>query len=185
VRSSFSTLWFVRLSPAAAARVVALVVNAQLGDWRPIERRSGVFVIRYGAPPSAVGRICPSTCGLAAVAQQLSLRLSRPIYQRIRTDGTFRTNLLVASAQALLDADLPLAQGLLRRLIDATCGFEALAQLMDAHPKSLIRMLGPRGNPSARHLASILARAASANGVRLRAASAPSPARASTAPPPH
>lgn len=181
MRSSFSTHWFVRLSPAEAARVVTLLLNTQLGDWRPIERTPSAIIFRYGEGPQAVIPLGAPADGLPAAVERLGSRMSRPIYQRIQTDRTFRTCLLVASAQALLDGDVPLAQGLLRRLIDATIGFTVLAQLMDAHPKSLIRMLGPRGNPSARHLASILARAAYADGMRLRAAIAPSRAPASAA----
>lgn len=93
----------------------------------------------------------------------------RAIYRRTRADGTFRTGLLQAAVQALLDDDVALARGLLRRLVDATIGFNGLAALMDANPKSLIRMLSPNGNPSARHLMSIMRRAANADGVRLSA----------------
>ena len=94
--------------------------------------------------------------------------ISRAIYRRIRADGTFRTGLLQAAAQALLDDDVALARGLLRRLVDATIGFNALGTLMDANAKSLIRMLSPTGNPSARHLMSVVRLVADAESVRLR-----------------
>ena len=41
---------------------------------------------------------------------------------------------------------------MLRDYINATIGFRELGGLTDKSPKSLMRMLGPRGNPQARNL---------------------------------
>jgi hypothetical protein len=40
----------------------------------------------------------------------------------------------------------------LRDYVNATIGFEALGDLTDKSPKSLMRMFGPKGNPQARNL---------------------------------
>jgi hypothetical protein len=45
---------------------------------------------------------------------------------------------------------------LLRDYINATIGFEALGDLTDKSPKSLMRMFGPKGNPQARNLFEII-----------------------------
>ena len=149
-------------------RFVTVLVNVQLRDWRPVERTSTGIVLRYATHPDAVLPIGGSDDSLPSAVMALNRRMSKAIYRRIKSDGTFRTGLLQAAVQALLDDDVALSQGLLRRLIDATIGFSALGALMDANPKSLIRMLSPNGNPSARHLMSITARMASVESVRLR-----------------
>ena len=151
-------------------RFVTVLVNVQLHDWRPVERTPTGIVLRYANQPGAVLQIGGPDDSVPSVVMTLNRRMSRAIYRRIRADGTFRTELLQAAVQALLDDDVALARGLLRRLVDATIGFNGLAALMDANPKSLIRMLSPNGNPSARHLMSIIRRAADADGVRLSAA---------------
>jgi len=44
----------------------------------------------------------------------------------------------------------------LRDYINATIGFNELAEITQRSPKSLMRMLGPSGNPGARNLFAIL-----------------------------
>jgi hypothetical protein len=46
--------------------------------------------------------------------------------------------------------DVETGKSILRDYIKATVGFETLAEATVTPPKSLIRMLGPRGNPQAR-----------------------------------
>ncbi len=149
-------------------RFVTVLVNVQLHDWRPVERTPTGIVLRYAKHPDAVLQIGGPDDSVPSVVMTLHRRMSRAIYRRIRVDGAFRAGLLQAAAQALLDDDVALARGLLRRLFDATIGFIGLAALMDANPKSLVRMLGPNGNPSARHLMSIVRLVADAESVRLR-----------------
>jgi hypothetical protein len=94
---------------------------------------------------------------IATAVRRLSRQLSPAIVKRFQADRTFRALVLRQSAQVWLDGDVPLTLGLLRWMVDATVGFESLASLVEVHPKSLIRMLGPRGNPSARNLAALFA----------------------------
>ena len=49
-----------------------------------------------------------------------------------------------------------LFSGLLRDYINATVGFEALAKAIDVPSKSLMRMLGPQGNPQASNLFTLI-----------------------------
>jgi hypothetical protein len=52
--------------------------------------------------------------------------------------------------------DVEAGQSILRDYIEATVGFETLAEATVTPPKSLIRMPGPRGNPPARDLSGII-----------------------------
>jgi hypothetical protein len=56
---------------------------------------------------------------------------------------------------------------ILRDYIKATVGFEKLAEATDTPPKSLIRMFGPRGNPQARNLFSVIGYLQKRAGVQL------------------
>ena len=47
-------------------------------------------------------------------------------------------------------------RAILRDYINATIGFQELGELTNHSPKSLMRMLGPSGNPNARNLFEIL-----------------------------
>jgi hypothetical protein len=45
---------------------------------------------------------------------------------------------------------------LIQKLVKATVGFEELGEATGAPAKSLIRMFGPRGNPQAKNLFSVI-----------------------------
>jgi hypothetical protein len=49
---------------------------------------------------------------------------------------------------AYLGGEVTTGKAMLRDLVNATVGFEALANELKKPSKSLHRMLGPRGNPS-------------------------------------
>src|SRR3970282_241462 len=54
--------------------------------------------------------------------------------------------------ECLLAGDLDTGKAILRDYINATIGFEELSRLTRRPAKSLMSMLGPRGNPQARKL---------------------------------
>jgi hypothetical protein len=56
----------------------------------------------------------------------------------------------------MLTGDVDTGKAILRDYIKATIGFEKLGEATDTPPKSLIRMFGPRGNPQAKNLFSVL-----------------------------
>ncbi len=64
------------------------------------------------------------------------------------------------------DADTAMA-GLERDYINATIGFAALAKATGTPPKSLMRMFGPNGNPTAANLSGVLKALQKKTGVRL------------------
>lgn len=90
------------------------------------------------------------------------------IKARAERDAAFREALLAESNDALRAGDIDTGKAVLRDYINATIGFEKLAEETGTPAKSLMRMLGPRGNPNARNLFSVLHRLQSASGVSLR-----------------
>jgi len=96
------------------------------------------------------------------------------IKARAERDPAFRKELLREGVECLLAGDIDTGKTILRDYINATLGFVELAQAVDRSPKSLMRMLGPSGNPQARNLFEIVAYLQQREGVRflIRAASA-------------
>ena len=68
---------------------------------------------------------------------------------RIERDPGFREALLEDGVECLLSGDVETGKSVLRDYINATIGFQELGGLTDKSPKSLMRMLGPSGNPQA------------------------------------
>jgi hypothetical protein len=78
------------------------------------------------------------------------------VQKQVAADPAFGEALLRESMEAMLSGDLETGKALLRDYIKATIGFEVLGTETGTPPKSLIRMLGPRGNPQARNLFTVL-----------------------------
>ncbi len=74
---------------------------------------------------------------------------------RAQSDPGFRAALLKGAADTFLSGDVETGKAVLRDYVNATVGFEALARAMTKSPKSLMRMLGPDGNPQASNLFAI------------------------------
>ena len=78
------------------------------------------------------------------------------IQARIERDPSFREELLREGVECLLSGDVDTGKAVLRDYINATMGFRELSGLTAKSPKSLMRMLGPNGNPQARNLFEII-----------------------------
>ncbi len=74
----------------------------------------------------------------------------------VERDPAFREALLKEGVECLLSGDVETGKTVLRDYINATIGFEALGDLTDKSPKSLMRMFGPKGNPQACNLFEII-----------------------------
>lgn len=94
------------------------------------------------------------------------------IQQRARRDAAFRQALLKEAVEALLSGDVETGKTVLRDYINATVGFDALAAVTKKSPKSLMRMLGPKGNPQARNFFEIVAYLQKKEGLHLKVRSA-------------
>ena len=86
----------------------------------------------------------------------LTREFKETIRARVQRDPAFREELLKESLECLLSGDVDTGKAVLRDYINATIGFEELSNLTDKSPKSLMRMLGPKGNPQARNLIEII-----------------------------
>ena len=95
------------------------------------------------------------------------------VQSRIAEDPAFGMALLREGIDSMLTGDVQTGKAVLRDYIKATVGFEKLAEATGAPPKSLIRMFGPRGNPQARNLFSVIGFLQEQAGVHLRVASEP------------
>lgn len=88
------------------------------------------------------------------------------ILARVKRDPGFRRALLREGIENLLAGDVETGKMILRDFINATVGFTKLGNVTRRSAKSLMRMLGPKGNPQARNLFEILAYLQRAEDVR-------------------
>jgi DNA-binding phage protein len=84
-----------------------------------------------------------------------------PLFQgdrsaRAQRDPDFRLALLREAVECIIHGDLPTGKAVLRDYVNTTAGFQDLERRTDIPAKSLMRMLGPTGNPSAANLSRIL-----------------------------
>jgi DNA-binding phage protein len=87
---------------------------------------------------------------------------------RAERDPAFREAMFEEAMQALLQGDLDGGRAALRTYINATLGFEKLGAALDLPPKSLMRMFGPSGNPTAENLLGVIGALQAETGVHLK-----------------
>lgn len=87
----------------------------------------------------------------------LTREFSETVRNRLVGDVNFRLALLKEALDILLEGDVATGKALLRDYVNATVGFEVLAELVSTPAKSLHRMLGVKGNPRADNLFKLLA----------------------------
>lgn len=85
----------------------------------------------------------------------LTRDFKQTVVDRVERDPAFAKALLDEAATLFLSGEPDAARLILRDLVNATVGFETLAQLTHKPSKSLHRMLSPKGNPSMDNLAAI------------------------------
>ena len=78
------------------------------------------------------------------------------VQNRIRQDRDFAISLLDEAISLLLNGESKVARLLLRDIVNATIGFEALSDITEKPSKSLHRMLSANGNPTMDNLIVIL-----------------------------
>ncbi len=96
----------------------------------------------------------------------LSRDFKDTVMARARQDPEFREGLLTEAVECLLAGDVDAGKILLRDYINATIGFSELSRLTNKKDTSLMRMLGPKGNPAARNLFEIIAQLQKQEGIR-------------------
>jgi hypothetical protein len=101
----------------------------------------------------------------------LGLPLQAAVQKRIARDPAFGASLLREGIDTMLAGDVDSGRAILGDYIKATVGFEKkLGEATGTPPKSLIRMLGPRGNAQARNLFGIIGYLQKQAGVELHVA---------------
>ncbi|MEO5670653.1 MAG: transcriptional regulator [Ramlibacter sp.] len=89
------------------------------------------------------------------IIMALTRDFKQSVIERVEREPAFAKAMLDEAATLFLNREPELARIILRDLVNATVGFEELAQLTDKPSKSLHRMLSANGNPSMDNLAAI------------------------------
>lgn len=97
----------------------------------------------------------------------LTRSFKETVRARVERDPAFRDALLAEGVEALLTGDVDTGKAVLRDYVNATVGFERLAEATGTPAKSLMRMLGPDGNPTAGKVFAILSELQRLTGVQL------------------
>jgi len=87
------------------------------------------------------------------------------IRSRAQRDASFRQALLREGVESIINGDLDTGKAVLRDYVNATVGFQKLEKRTQIPAKSLMRMLSPKGSPSAPNLTSILTALQKSEGV--------------------
>ena len=88
------------------------------------------------------------------------------VRERLRRDPKARKAFLAEAIECLLSGDVDTGRAVLRDYINATIGFEELSDRTGTPSKSLMRMLGPKGNPQAKNLFEVIAQLQQAEGLQ-------------------
>ncbi len=102
------------------------------------------------------------------MAMPLTRDFKETIRARVQRDVKFRAELLREGLESMLNGDMATAKTILRDYINATVGFAELAQATRIPSKSLMRMMGPAGNPRASNLLEVVSFLQHREGVRFR-----------------
>lgn len=97
----------------------------------------------------------------------LTVDFRETIRERAQKDAAFRRGLLQEAVELMLSGDVKTGQKIIRNYINATVGFQQLAKRIHTPEKSLMRMFGPKGNPSSLNMFGVIAELAKAEGVNL------------------
>jgi DNA-binding phage protein len=102
----------------------------------------------------------------------LTRSFKETVKARAERDAAFREALLTEAVELMLSGDLETGKALLRDYINATVGFEKVAQATGTPSKSLMRMLSSTGNPRASNLFAVIGWLQQRAGFHLAVASA-------------
>ena len=104
---------------------------------------------------STFEKMAKSPVGEGTQGMNLTRDYKQTVTERVGRDPAFAKALLDEAATLFLDGEPDTARLVLRDLVNATVGFEALAEMTHKPSKSLHRMLSQRGNPSMDNLSEI------------------------------
>lgn len=93
---------------------------------------------------------------------------SEIVQDRAGRDPGFARALLEQAVESILAGDVPTARSLIRDAIKGSIGYAELSRRTGTPEKSLVRMFGPSGNPTAARLAAVLRELQRHGHIRLR-----------------
>jgi DNA-binding phage protein len=143
--------WFARLNPKAAAKVATALTRLAAGNFSNVK---------------GVGKTTNS--GRKRATMALTRDFKETVRARAARDPKFRRELLREGIESLLSGDIATAKTILRDYINATVGFAEIAEATHIPSKSLMRMLGPSGNPRADNLFVVVSFLQRREGVRFQ-----------------
>ena len=86
----------------------------------------------------------------------LTRSFKETVRARAQRDPKFRLALIREAVEKLVNGDVESGLSILGNYVNATVGYKTLAERTGKNPKSLMRMLGPSGNPTAENLFSVI-----------------------------
>ncbi len=98
----------------------------------------------------------------------LTRDFKQTVVERVQREPAFGKALLDEAATLFLNGEPETARLILRDLVNATVGFEGLAEATSKPSKSLHRMLSETGNPSMDNLAAIFSAVGANLGLKLQ-----------------
>jgi hypothetical protein len=102
-----------------------------------------------------------------SITMPLTRDFKETIRARAKRDRAFRNALLRESVECVSRGDLATGKAVLRDYVNATVGFQNLEKRTLIPAKSRMRMLGPKGSPSAANLSRLLAALQKTEGVQM------------------
>ena len=96
---------------------------------------------------------------------------------RVKRDREFARALLQEAVQALLSDDVPSPRSLIRDVIKGSIGYATLSRRTGTPEKSLVRMFGTNGNPTAANLFAVLTHLQHHSGVTFQVEAVRAPER--------
>jgi hypothetical protein len=87
----------------------------------------------------------------------LSKAFSETVKAQLQESAGFRRALLREAVNCLFSGDVETGKSVLRDYVNGTIGFGKLGEALGRSPKTLMRMLGPKGNPQIRNFFDIIA----------------------------
>ncbi len=87
--------------------------------------------------------------------------LTRPwndlVREMFQSDSEFRKAVLAEAVSSMLASEVEVGKSMVRKYVNATVGFIALGEALGKSSKTLMQMLGPKGNPNIRNFFEIVA----------------------------
>lgn len=162
--------WFKELEGVAAAKVQVALARMEQGNLSSVEwfRGIGEFRIDWGPGRRSLERLQASQGSKRMNTMALTRNFKDTVAARVRDDPAFAKALLDEAITLFLDGEPDTAKLILRDLVNATVGFEDLAEAIHKPAKSLHRMLSVSGNPTMTNISSIFAAIKRKLGVEVR-----------------